>query len=67
MAPARGATNGTVSMIFLPGNFGIGDLVNTIAHEWAHQYGSEEVEAEAVGNATEAAYKADNGAQCGGL
>jgi hypothetical protein len=59
------------SKIFLKGHASKGDLINTIAHEWAHQwqaYGAgNEAAAEQVGDNVEAAWRADGGQQCGGL
>jgi hypothetical protein len=59
------------SKIFLKSHNSTGDLINTIAHEWAHQwqaYGAaDEVAAGRVGDNVEAAWRADGGAQCGGL
>lgn len=45
------------------------DLINTIAHEWAHQWGTvyTEAQAAAIGNNVEAAWLADAGRLCGGL
>jgi len=68
-----GATSG-VSMIFLPGAGGsMAYLIQNIAHEWAHQWGADHrgdgsaMDAYAIGTQTMNAWKADNGAKCGGL
>jgi hypothetical protein len=53
--------------VFLNSNPSTGTLINTLAHEWAHQWGADEPSAQNVGNWTEAAWRADNGRQCGGL
>ncbi len=47
--------------------------IEAIAHEWAHQHGAvdgkpgQANDAGTIGRAVRAAYKADNGAKCGGL
>jgi hypothetical protein len=66
------------SLIFMPnayaGSDAMGNLVNSLAHEWSHQWGSSDEDgsppssdAYAIGDAAEAAYKKDNGSKCGGL
>lgn len=59
------------SKIFLRNHSSTGELINTIAHEWRHQsdpFGApNEDVADSVGDAVEAAWRADNGAKCGGL
>jgi hypothetical protein len=42
-------------------------LINTLAHEWAHQWGADEDQADAAGNAVQQAWQNDHGAACGGL
>jgi hypothetical protein len=56
--------------IFLNNHTDTGELINTIAHEWAHQWGPlvySEAQAAAVGDNVEAAWLADAGRLCGGL
>jgi hypothetical protein len=61
----RGTTSIFLGSIAANGDPGL--LVNTLAHEWYHQLGATEAQAEAYGNSVEAAYKKDKGAKCGGL
>lgn len=50
----------------------VAELIKTIAHEYAHQHGAEDLhngapnDAVAIGEATRNAYLADRGARCGG-
>jgi hypothetical protein len=66
------------SLIFMPnayaGSDAMGNLINTLAHEWSHQWGATDSDtapassnAYAIGNAAENAYKNDKGSKCGGL
>lgn len=59
------------SKIFMKSHATTADLINTIAHEWSHQsdpFGAPNHDkADRAGNDTEAAWRADNGAKCGGL
>lgn len=67
-SPITGVTYGTYqSLIFMPENPSLAELVNTLAHEWSHQWGASEAQAYPVGDAAEQAFLADNGAKCGGL
>lgn len=56
-----------ITLISLPHNPSHQFLINTIAHEWAHQWGANEADATSVGNAAELAYVKDNGDECGGI
>lgn len=68
-----GSTQGLVSMIFLPGNPDASWLVRSLAHEWAHQWGAQDLndgssnDAYAIGDHAKQAYLNDKGAKCGGL
>jgi hypothetical protein len=55
------------TQIFLASHTTPGQLINTLAHEWAHQSRQTEETATRLGNDVEAAYKADAGRKCGGL
>lgn len=67
-----GSTQGHQSMIFLPGNPDTSWLIRSIAHEWAHQWGAQDLndgswnDAYAVGDKARQAYLNDGGAKCGG-
>ena len=54
------------SNIFLSG-MDTATIINTVAHEWAHQWKIPDSQAYAIGDAVEAAWRADNGALCGGM
>jgi hypothetical protein len=68
-----GSTYAGITMVFLPLNPDAKSLITTLAHEWAHQWGAQDLrdgsanDAYAIGNAAQAAYLADKGAKCGGL
>jgi hypothetical protein len=56
-----------VTNIFLPNITTTALLFNTLAHEWAHQWGANEAQATTAGNAVQQAWQNDKGAKCGGL
>ena len=68
-----GSTQGSISMIFLPGSSGTRWLIRALAHEWSHQWEAQDLnsgawnDAYAIGDAAMQAYLLDNGAKCGGL
>jgi len=53
--------------IFLGDILSTAGLIDTLAHEWAHQWGADEAHAQATGDAVRDAYLADKGKKCGGL
>lgn len=71
---AAGVTvNGNISFAWKPNNPTFLSMLETLSHEWAHQWGAKDLydgswnDADAIGKAAVAAYLADNGQKCGGL
>ncbi|MFC5437306.1 hypothetical protein ACFPME_12110 [Rhodanobacter umsongensis] len=70
-----GVTYTSQTMIFLPGagNGNFGYLIRAIAHEWAHQWGAQDLHDHSWNDAYEAGdramnnYMQDKGSKCGGL
>ena len=68
VSPSTGMLGKTHVWLYSHNN--IGALIDTIAHEWAHQWGPlvyTEAQAAAIGNNVKAAWQADAGSLCGGL
>lgn len=65
--------NKDTTYIFTPNNPDMASMIESIAHEWGHQWGASDsgtgdsMDAEAIGEAAKAAYLADSGKKCGGL
>jgi hypothetical protein len=55
---------GQKTIIYRHANVNMGNMVNTLAHEFAHQHGKDDDVAEPTGDAAEKAYNGDGGAQC---
>jgi hypothetical protein len=55
-----------ITHVWLWAHASTGDLINTIAHEWAHQWGSVYTHEQiyAIGNNVEQAWAADAGRLC---
>lgn len=68
-----GITFSNKSHVFRGGQPYVEQWIETLAHEWAHQWGAidgtrgQANDAGTIGAAARAAYKADNGARCGGI
>lgn len=55
---------GTATIVYRHAGATVGNLVNTLVHEYAHQSGKGDDVAQPAGDAAEAAYEADHGAKC---
>lgn len=71
---AAGITIGKiVTFVFTPNNPTQTSMIESLSHEWAHQWGASDLydgsamDADAIGKKAVADYLADNGAKCGGL